>query len=193
MSAGTPRPLSTPSTTVAVTAYPHAEGHDECELDFEASDQLSEVATRANNDDGARLECTYYRPILPAISRLTSWPAHRAAQGMVSVQKYARRSRTLSGGGKDAMLSLRDGMLTLHLESQTQRGEFTHEMAVVPVNELLVTLEHGRFNMLCLSLESEPEVTIMCFCKDQTVRNKWVAILRRIQGVTFRAGRYGSE
>ena len=48
---------------------------------------------------------------LPAMPRLRPWPLDREARGLVSAQLGA----TSTGGKEDALLVVRDGLLTLHL------------------------------------------------------------------------------
>jgi len=122
---------------------------------------------------------------LPAMPRLAPWPLNREARGLVSLQLGA----TSTGGREDALLVVRDGLLTLHLLTidLEERGEHTRKLVAMPVEQVLVTLWPGFFDRLGLSLKNNPDTDIVCCCKDQTTRNKWVAVLRRVNGVAFRS------
>jgi len=123
---------------------------------------------------------------LPAMPRLRPWPLDREARGLVSLQLGA----TSTGGKEDALLVVRDGLLTLHLLTLNleEHNEHTRRLVAIPVEQVLVTLWPGYVDTLGLSLKSQPDTDIVCCCKDQTARNKWVAVLRRVNGVAFRRG-----
>ena len=113
---------------------------------------------------------------------------HRETRGRVSLRTHAT-----SGNCEDALLSVRFGVLTIHLESASRRGELTRKMVAVPVSDVLITLCPGHVDTLGLSLKSQSESAwegIVLCCKDQTARNKWIAVFRRVEGVALRAGHY---
>ena len=58
--------------------------------------------------------------------------------------------------------------------------------ATIPVKELLVTLWRGQTDLLVLA-------QVHCYAKDQTARNKWVAVLRRMQILICEATKTGDR
>jgi len=123
---------------------------------------------------------------LPAMPLLAPWPLEQEARGLVSLQLGA----TSTGRKADALLVVRDGVLTLHLLTLNleEHGENTRKLVVMQVEQVLVTLWPGYVDTLGLSLKSQPDTDIVCCCKDQTTRNKWVAVLCRVNGVAFCCG-----
>jgi len=101
----------------------------------------------------------------------------REARGVVSL-----RARQTGGKSVDAMISLHRNMLTIHMQS-LPGGAFDQRMVSIPVDRLIVTIRQLLFEMLFLSYSTEASGEILCICKDQTTRNKWLYIFRRVKGV----------
>ena len=118
------------------------------------------------------------------LPKIQSWPSHREARGFVSL-----RAHPTSADSIDALVSVHHNTLTIHIQS-LPGGAFDKRMASIPVDSLIVTLHPGQFEMLSLSCTAEDSGNlggdILCYCKDQTARNKWVHVFRRVEGVVVR-------
>ena len=101
----------------------------------------------------------------------------REARGFLSL-----RTRQTGGKSVDAMISLHRNMLTIHMQS-LPGGAFDQRRVSIPVDRLIVTIRQLEFEMLFLSCSTEASGEILCVCKDQTARNKWLYIFRRVKGV----------
>jgi len=108
------------------------------------------------------------------------WPPLREARGVVTV-----RSSLTSAGSRAAMMSMHRSTLTIHIQSSSG-GAFDNKVASIPAAHLVVTLRPGQFETLILSCATEDAKKIICCCADQTARNKWVYVLRRVGGITVR-------
>lgn len=98
-----------------------------------------------------------------------------------------------SDSSMDALLSLEHEVLTVFrvVESSTGAGVAIKE-AEIPTHKLVITLYPGRFDMFSFSI-SAFAIDIICSCKDQSARNKWIAIFRRQEGVVIRRDDSGSQ
>ena len=108
-----------------------------------------------------------------------SWPPHREARGFVSL-----RLDPASASRVEALVSVHHNVLTIHVQSSP--GTFDKKLASIPVEHLVVTLRPGQFDSFILSCLTAASGEIFCCCKDQTARNKWVYVLRRVAGVHVR-------
>jgi len=111
---------------------------------------------------------------------MQSWPPHRETHGLMSIRKELDSTKSV-----DALVSVHRNTLTIHIQS-SPGGAFDMEMASIPMQHLVVTLQPGQFNLLVLSCLTDDEGEIFCCCKDQTARNKWVYVFRRVAGVKVR-------
>lgn len=106
---------------------------------------------------------------------IRSWPLHREARGLLRLSASTRdESRSVM-----ALCSIQHGTLTLSIQSSTGAG-FDTVMAKISVDRLMVSVFHGRFNMLHVCCQGEECEDIYCFATDQTARNKWIAVFRRM-------------
>ena len=83
---------------------------------------------------------------------------------------------------------IRDGVITLGIERRDAAGEETEELvAEVPAEALAVGLQRGRTNMLMLATVHESKMfdDIYCFCDNSAIRNRWIAIFRRLGVAIF--------
>jgi len=108
---------------------------------------------------------------------MQSWPPHREARGYMSLRLDLASARSV-----DALVSMHQSTLTIYIQS-SPGGAFDSKMASIPVEHLVVTLRQGQFELLVLSCLTDNEGEIICCCKDQTARNKWVYVFRRVAGV----------
>jgi len=108
------------------------------------------------------------------------WPPLREARGAVTV-----RSSLTSTSSRAALMGMHHSTLTIHIQS-SPGGAFDKKVASIPAAHLVVTLRPGQFETLILSCATEDAKNIFCCCADQTARNKWVYVLRRVGGVTVR-------
>jgi len=108
------------------------------------------------------------------------WPPLREARGVVTV-----RSSLTSASSRAALMSMHRSTLTIHIQS-SPGGAFDNKVASIPAAHLVVTLRPGQFETLILSCATEDAKNIVCCCADQTARNKWVYVLRRVGGITVR-------
>ena len=113
----------------------------------------------------------------PVADRLC-WPSHQEARGIVSLRLTLTSAKSVS-----ALVCVHHNTLTIHIQS-LPGGAFDKKMASIPVGHLIVTLRPRQFELLALSCLLDDAGEIFCFCKDQTARNKWMYILRRVDGVT---------
>ena len=106
------------------------------------------------------------------------WPPHQKVWGVVSLSV-----KLLSASSRDARMSVHYNVLTVHIGS-----DFDHLVSSIPLEHLVVTLLRGQFEMLILSCttDRDGDAGIICRCKDQTARNKWLYVLRRVLGVAVR-------
>jgi len=112
-------------------------------------------------------------------SGMRSWPAHQEARGMVLLRLALTGAKSV-----DALASVHRSALTIHIQS-LPGGPFDKKMARIPVGHLVVTLHPGQYELLVFSCLFDDAGEIFCFCKDQAARNKWLYVLRRVEGVTF--------
>ena len=108
------------------------------------------------------------------------WPPHREARGFVTL-----RSNPTSHIDIPAFLSWQFNVLTVFFENGTG-GTAQLKKTKIPTRQLVVTLFPGQVDMFSLSSGSCTS-EFCCVCKDQTHRNKWVAVLRRLEGTSFRS------
>jgi len=114
----------------------------------------------------------------PGAGHRLSWPPHQEAWGIVSLRLGLTSDRSV-----DALVSVYRNTLTIHIQS-LPGGAFDKRMASIPVEHLVVALRPCQFKLMALSCLTDDDVEeIFCFCKDQTARNKWVYVFRRINGV----------
>jgi len=111
---------------------------------------------------------------------MQTWPPHREARGFMSLRLDPASARSA-----EALVSVLHNVLTVHIQS-SPGGAFDTTMASIPVEHLVVTLRPGQFELLVLSCLTDDAGEIFCFCQDQTARNKWVYVFRRVAGVQVR-------
>jgi len=111
---------------------------------------------------------------------MQTWPPHREARGFMSLRLDPASSRSA-----EALVSVLHNALTIYIQS-SPGGAFDTTMASIPVDHLVVTLRPGQFELLVLSCLTDDAGEIFCFCSDQTARNKWVYVFRRVAGVQVR-------
>ena len=106
------------------------------------------------------------------------WPPYQEVRGVVSLSV-----KLSSANSRDALMSVHHNVLTVHIGS-----DFDHLVSSIPLEHLVVTLLPGQFEMLILSCttDRDGDAGIICRCKDQTARNKWLYVLRRVLGVAVR-------
>jgi len=111
---------------------------------------------------------------------LKPWSPLRETRGFLTV-----RSSLTSVSSREALMSVHHNMLTIHIQS-SPGGAFENKVASIPAAHLVVTLRPGQFETLILSCATEDAKEIVCCCTNQTARNKWLYVLRRVDGVTVR-------
>lgn len=114
-------------------------------------------------------------PSLPVAAK--AWPPCQEARGLVSLRVHPNREI----GSVEAMCRLKNKMLTIYTKS-LPGSAFDTCSCSIPVHRLVLTLHPGQFTTLNLSCDTT-DTGIFCSCKDQTARNKWVYVLRRVEGV----------
>lgn len=115
----------------------------------------------------------------PGIIRQTkrAWPENREVRGFLRVSTRAREE----GGSLEALCSISRGTLTLGVEPSKGAGTgFDTVMAQISVGKLSIKVFPGRFDMFRLGCQDEECGDIYCFATDQTARNKWIAVFRRM-------------
>jgi hypothetical protein len=154
--------------------------------------ECAECADRADRADRAeraeraadRAERAAVKWELPTWRRVEEWPAHREASGRLTL----RASSDPHAEGMRAVCRIRDGVITLGIERRDAAGEETEELvAEVPAEALAVGLQRGRTNMLMLATVHESKMfdDIYCFCDNSAIRNRWIAIFRRLGVAIF--------
>jgi hypothetical protein len=110
---------------------------------------------------------------------LESWPEHREARGILRLSASAN-----GGGGSIGVLcSILRGTLTLIIEGAGSGPDTV--LAKLSVYKLIVSVLPGRFDMFRLICDTQGVCDdIYCFARDQTARNKWIAVFRRL-GIGF--------
>ena len=141
------------------------------------SSSLPDLTTRASSPPLAEQR---RQPPEARTRRIQHWPSHREACGIVSLRAHLTSTDSI-----DALVSVHHNELTIHIQS-SRGGAFDEKMASIPVDRLIVTLHPRQFEILGLSCTTEDAGEIFCSCKDQTARNKWVYVLRRVAGVDVR-------
>jgi hypothetical protein len=112
-----------------------------------------------------------------------AWPEHREARGFLSLSHIAIEER----GSRTALFSIHRRTLTVSMEARTGAREGVDMIvAQASVDQLVITVFQGRFDMFRLCLKGEESENIYCFATDQTARNKWIAIFRRMS-ITIQA------
>jgi len=93
-----------------------------------------------------------------------------------------RLNRDTQDEGTPGLVIIECRVLTIRVEAHAGVGFGDSPdgkvSATIPVKELLVTLWRGQTDLLVLAHNS---TEVHCYAKDQTARNKWVAVLRRMQ------------
>ena len=115
-----------------------------------------------------------------------AWPTTREARGFLRVSASADER----GLSMTTLCSIHLGTLTLRADLSPGGGTgFGTIVAKADVDELIVCLFPGRFDMFRICRQGEEREEIYCFARDQTARNKWIAVFRRlniaIQAATF--------
>ena len=117
-------------------------------------------------------------------SSITIWPPGRIAQGVLTI----RPTPSLKGGMAMRM-TIQHQVLTLRPESPNKLHGGV-ETVYVSTDKLLIKVAPWHFDMFTLSckvdeLSEAPFHEVFCYAADQTARNKWLAVFRRM-GVTVR-------
>jgi hypothetical protein len=105
------------------------------------------------------------------------WPEYREARGFLrlSAGKLEKNNSILS------LCSIRNGTLTLSVKPGTGDGTVDTIVAQTSLDELIVSIFPGRFDMFRICRQGEEREEIYCFAMDQTARNKWIAVFRRMR------------
>jgi len=118
------------------------------------------------------------RPCPPPMSQPAQWPADLDVRGLLEL----RLNRDTQDEGTPGLVIIRRRVLTIRVEVHAGIGfedlPDGKVAATIPVKELLVTLWRGQTDLLGLAHNG---TEVYCYAKDQTARNKWVAVLRRMQ------------
>ena len=142
---------------------------------------LSYTNEEAAADDQLQTTClATHEPATRDNDGMQSWPTYREARGFMSLHLDPASAGTI-----DALVSVLLNTLTIYIQS-SPGGAFNKIMASIPVKHLVVTLCPGQFKLLVLSCLADNGGRIICCCKDQTARNKWVYVFRRVAGVEVR-------
>jgi hypothetical protein len=100
-------------------------------------------------------------------------------RGMLSIGLYADKP-----SGATALCIVRNKVLMLVLKtapkafSESENDEKV--LARIPISDLEVTLSPGKPNLFQVKTKGHDDV-VFCFAKDQTDRNKWIAVFRRME------------
>ena len=109
-----------------------------------------------------------------ALSR--RWPSDREARGLLEL-----RSSPDQRGSLTALCSVKDGRLTLRVESRIGAGIHNDSALQTQVSVSLIkgTIVPKFTRVFILSSTVCHDDDIYCTAADQTARNKWVAVFRR--------------
>jgi hypothetical protein len=110
------------------------------------------------------------------------WPAEREARGILRVCHTVRTRVEMPG--LEVLCSIQHGMLKIRARTDT-RGEegFANEVVRMPMESVVISVLPGCVSMFALSSkDGNGTEEVYCYARDQTARNKWIAIFRR-QGV----------
>jgi len=106
------------------------------------------------------------------------WPAHREARGKLALKGSPGARRPVH-----AECTVQHGVLTLSVAKRNASGESSSSVvAEVPVKDLAVGLQRAQTSMITLATLYEGKVydEIYCFADNQSERNQWIAVFRRM-------------
>ena len=119
---------------------------------------------------------------MQTVTAARPWPAEREARGILRVRHTVRTRVEMSG--LEVLCSIQHGMLKIRARTDT-RGEegFANEVVRMPMESVVISVLPGCVSMFALSSkDGNGTDEVYCYARDQTARNKWIAIFRR-QGV----------
>ena len=117
-------------------------------------------------------------------SSMKLWPAERIATGVLTI-----RPKPSLRGGLAMVIHVQHGVLTLRPKNSSEGFGAVQ----VSTDALLIKVAPWHFDMFSLSCKiEEPSMSplheVFCYAADQTARNKWLAVFRRM-GITIIATR----
>ena len=121
---------------------------------------------------------------MQTVTAARPWPAEREARGILRVRHTVRTRVEMSG--LEVLCSIQHGMLKIRARTDT-RGEegFANEVVRMPMESVVISVLPGCVSMFALSSkDGNGTDEVYCYARDQTARNKWIAIFRR-QGVAL--------
>ena len=128
-----------------------------------------------------RVEAENARPAHNASSVIDPWPAHKEVRGVLSL-----RLRPDQTEGLAALCSIKHDLFTICVESRKGSG-FGHcnhleglELAKIEITKLVLILRPEQKDGFSVGYEGHQEVEIFCQARDNTARNKWVSVFRRL-------------
>ena len=92
--------------------------------------------------------------------------------------------------GLEVLCSIQHGMLKIRARTDT-RGEegFANEVVRMPMESVVISVLPGCVSMFALSSkDGNGTEEVYCHARDQTARNKWIAIFRRSLPTRYTAG-----
>jgi hypothetical protein len=109
-----------------------------------------------------------------------------AARGMLTLGMHADQPSGATAlcivKNKFLMLVLKTAPKALSEETESENNEKV--LARIPISNLEVTLSPGKTNLFQVNTKGHND-GVFCFAKDQTDRNKWIAVFRRMQVAVF--------
>ena len=109
-----------------------------------------------------------------------------AARGMLTLGLHADQPSGATAlcivKNKVLMLVLKTAPKAFSEETEIENNEKV--LARIPVSSLQVTLSPGKTNLFQVNTKGHDD-GVFCFAKDQTDRNKWIAVFRRMEVAIF--------
>jgi hypothetical protein len=110
-----------------------------------------------------------------------------AARGMLTLGMHADQP-----SGATALCIVKNKVLMLVLKTapkafsdETESENYDKVLARIPISNLEVTLRPGKTNLFQVNTKGHHDDGVFCFAKDQTDRNKWIAVFRRMEVAIF--------